>query len=790
MKSLSNNKRPDYKGAELLVQGIVQGVGFRPFVYNLATRLHVSGTVSNTSVGVTIRVLASEENLASFMHLLKDEAPPLARITSMDVRPLIEEIETNGFSILASVTGNKSNAAIPPDIALCSDCLRELLKESDRRFHYPFINCTNCGPRFSIIDTIPYDRPKTSMQVFSMCPSCNSEYTNPANRRFHAQPNACRDCGPQLSWHDKDGQEISDCNPVHEAISAVSDGNVIAIRGLGGFHLTVDACSEDAIYLLRKRKGRKFKPLAIMVADPDTARHFCHLTKGEEETLLGPEHPILLLRKKKESSLAPNLAPSVSDLGIMLPYTPLHHLLFQNEKCPKALVMTSGNMSGSPICTGNDQAIDQLAHIADFFLFHNREILTRVDDSVGKHMQGEMHLFRRARGYVPSPLLLPYKLPSIIACGAGYKNTFCLARDTFAFPSQHIGDLFSLENYAFYAESMDHLKKVLKIEPVAVACDLHPDYMSSHHARELSLPLYQVQHHHAHAVSVMAENGLKEDVLAIILDGTGYGTDGTIWGGEILRADLTTFERLGHLEQLSLPGGDSAANEPWRMGLSALYHTFGISGVQEQRLPSLLKTINDNTRQIVATMMESRFNSPLSSSCGRLFDGVAALLDIQLNSHFEGQAAMKLESLARKAMSGNWENEVMQAFSDNTSVPYRQKNGFWEIITTRFVKMIMEAMSGKHSKSQLALWFHLELIQSISKLVQHLSEQTGIRRIVLSGGCMQNQILLEGFYHVLEENDFQVFTGRQVPVNDGGISFGQAIIGGLQHVSRDTHAGN
>ncbi len=788
MQSLSKNKC-EPQGAELLVRGIVQGVGFRPFVYNLASRLHISGTVSNTSVGVTIKASATKESLASFIHLLKEEAPPLSRITSLDIRPLAEQIDTGAFAILASSTKDQSRAAIPPDVALCEDCKRELLSKSDRRYRYPFINCTNCGPRFTITETTPYDRPKTSMKVFPMCPSCSDEYANPSNRRFHAQPNACHDCGPKLSWHNSKGVELTGKNPVHEAISAMQDGKVVAIRGLGGFHLTVDATSKKAVALLRKRKGRKYKPLAVMVANLETARLFCHLTEEEENTLQSPQHPILLLSRKKDTGLAPNLAPSVSDLGIMLPYTPLHHLLFQEDDCPKALVMTSGNMSGRPICTGNSQAVEHLAHIADFFLLHNREILTRVDDSVGKYIQGDMRLFRRARGYAPTPVLLPFELPPIVACGAGFKNTFCLARDTYAFPSQHIGDLFSLENYEFYTESIQHLQKVFEIEPAAVACDLHPDYMSSHHAREQSLPLYPVQHHHAHAVSVMAEHDIQEEVLAIVLDGTGYGTDGTIWGGEILRADLTSFTRLGHLEQLSLPGGDAAAHEPWRMGLSALYHTFGNDGVLGQRLPSLLKTINANKRQIVTTMLESQFNTPLTSSCGRLFDGVAALLDVQLTSHFEGQAAMKLEALAQAAMKDNWKKELLLVYS-GSKAPFLEKNGEWEIITSRFVTMIMEEMAGKHSKSKLALRFHFELIQSICKLVQHLSRQTGIRKIVLSGGCMQNQILLEGFYHVLKENNFQVFTGRQIPVNDGGISFGQAIIGGLQHVSRNTHAGN
>ncbi len=789
MKNLSTRKR-DLKGAELLIQGVVQGVGFRPFVYNLANRLHVSGTVTNTSVGVFIKAAASDADLASFIHLLKHEAPPLARITSIEVRQYSEEIDWEDFSILSSVSQNSSSAIIPPDIALCPDCLEELLDKKDKRFHYPFINCTNCGPRFTIVNTIPYDRPKTSMDVFPMCHSCNDEYVDPANRRFHAQPNACRKCGPELSWHAGDGKKIDHCDPVQETISVINEGKVVAIRGLGGFHLTVDGCSDKAVKLLRDRKGRKSKPLAIMVANIETAKKFCHLSKKEEEILLSPEHPILLLPKRTVAGLALNLAPSMNDIGIVLPYTPLHHLLFQVDTCPDALVMTSGNVSGDPICTGNHQAIEELGHIADYFLLHNREIVTRVDDSVSKQIQGEVRSFRRSRGYVPSPFLLPYNLPPILACGAGLKNTFCLGRNNFAFPSQHIGDLFTVKNYEFFLESIEHFKRVFDVEPEVVACDIHPDYMSSQYAQELSLPLFPVQHHHAHAVAVMVENDLQEEVLAVVLDGTGFGTDGTIWGGEILLNDLTGYQRMGHLEQLSLPGGDAATNEPWRMGLSALYHTYGHKGLEEKKLPPLLKSIAPNQKEIVGAMLEKGFNSPFTSSCGRLFDAAAALLGLQDVSHFEGQAAMKLEALAQKALSTNWKAALLAEFATKDFSSHRPNNGKWEIVTSRFVTMIMDGLSGKQTKRSLALQLHFELIHSICKLIEQLSAHTGIRKIVLSGGCMQNQILLEGLFHILEKYNFKVYTGKNIPVNDGGISLGQAIIGGLNHVSRNTHAGN
>ncbi len=621
-----------------------------------------------------------------------------------------------------------------------------------------------------------------------MCPSCEEEYNDPSNRRFHAQPNACPDCGPHLIWPHGNDSALSG-NPIKACIDALADGKIVAIRGLGGFHLCVDATSEKAVGLLRNRKSRPFKPLAIMVADIHRARDFCHINKDEEDKLLSPEHPIILLPKKQNQVLASNLAPSIGDIGVMLPYTPLHHILFVDDKCPEALVMTSGNSSGVPICTGNSQAMAELDNIADYFLLHNRDILTRLDDSVVKRMQGDFRTLRRARGYTPLPLVLPYQLPPILASGAGFKNTLCMARDNYAFSSQHIGDLYSIKTFNFYTESIEHMKKVFEMEPEVVACDLHPDYLSSHYARGLGLPLYPIQHHHAHAVSVMAENHLDETVLAIILDGTGYGTDGTIWGGEILLASLTHFERLGHLEQLALPGGDIASNEPWRMGLSALHHSFDSSALDYHRLPPLLQTVTANQRQIVATMLESNFNSPLTSSCGRLFDAMAALLDIQLNSHFEGQAAMKLEALAKKAMTLNW-REALLAQAENFNMPFRKKNGNWEILTSRFVKILMRKLNEKSSKSHLALQFHFELITSMSAFIRHLAELTGIRTIVLSGGCMQNQILLEGFYHVLQENGFKVFTGKEIPINDGGISLGQAIIGGLQHVSRNTHAGD
>lgn len=788
MSNLNTRKR-NCKGVEFLIHGIVQGVGFRPFVYNLATLLGISGSVSNSSAGVLIRAVADRERLLSFKDKLEKEAPPLARIFSIEAHPATFDLPDDKFRILASTKGESVATWIPPDIALCKDCLAELLDLKDRRAGYPFINCTNCGPRFTIVETIPYDRPKTSMKVFPMCAGCAEEYETPTDRRFHAQPNACSDCGPHLSWHDHTGNLLSCSNPVAEAVTALKNGSILAIRGLGGFHLAVDALQESSVQLLRQRKGRKKKPLAIMVADINSAKKFAHVSDIEKKALLSPECPIVLLQKKTHSDLASNLAPDISDIGVMLPYTPLHHLLFHYRDCPGALVMTSGNVSGAPICTANDDAIRRLGAIADFFLLHNREIVTRIDDSVVKVIKGRPRPFRRARGYVPAPLLFSRTLPPIIGCGGGLKSTFCLAKDKLVFPSQHIGDLFNLESFEFYTESVEHLKKIFEIDPVAAACDLHPDYLSSRYAVDLDLPLYRIQHHHAHAVSVMAEHNLFKPVIAVVLDGTGYGPDGTIWGGEFLKADLVGYKRLGHFQHLSLPGGDAAAMEPWRMGCSALYHAYGSESLLAKALPSSLVPISPAKREIIKEMLEKGFNSPLTSSCGRLFDAVASILGLCLSAGYEGQAAMELETLATQAATKNWLSDLDSATQPNHSSRLLEKDGLWQIVTTDLVRIIHDDCNQGQDKRIIALHFHFELIGSILSLTQKLSEQTGIRDIVLSGGCLQNKLLLEGLFHVLSLQGYNVYTGRNAPINDGGVSIGQAIIGGLQHVSCHTHAG-
>ena len=779
----NSNRRHKQTGVEILVRGTVQGVGFRPFVYNLAYRFSVTGTVINTGDGVIVQAIAENEKLKAFIKAISEEAPPLSRLTSVDCRPFTFDVLPEGFAILASSATDAATTSIPPDIALCDDCYSELTDPADPRFCYPFINCTNCGPRFTIVETIPYDRPKTSMKVFPMCPACEKEYHNPADRRFHAQPNGCPECGPNISWHDQNGADLGTGDVIAAAAESLADKKIVAIRGLGGFHLAVNGCSKSSVALLRKRKNRPDKPLAIMVANPTTLQQFCYFSDKEKKLLLSPEHPIVLLKRKADSKLAPNLAPGIEDIGVMLPYTPLHHLLFREKKCPAALVMTSGNAGGTPICTGNKDALNRLHSIADLFLLHNREIVTRVDDSVVKIINQKPLIFRRARGFAPSPIAIPWQLPKILGCGAGLKSTFCLGRGKSSFLSQHIGDLSNLESYDFYTESIDHLKRVFQIEPEAVACDLHPDYLSSHYAEKLELPIYPIQHHHAHAVAVMAEHGLEEPVLAVVMDGTGYGPDGTVWGGEILKADLTSYSRLGHLSHLHLPGGDTATTEPWRMALSALYSAFGEEGLQMAQLPISLQHLDRTSVEVITTMLKNNFNAPLTSSCGRLFDAIAALLGIRQRISYEGQAAIELESLANKAVTRSWLGEILTDQYRNTPHPLIENEGKWEIRTQEFIKSILADLNEGGNPSAVALKFHTLLIGTITELIRNISRQTGIDRVVLCGGCMQNKLLLEGLFNTLTSENLQAYTGEMLPINDGAISFGQAVAGGLQHIS-------
>jgi hydrogenase maturation protein HypF len=774
------------RSIEVHIHGIVQGVGFRPFVYRLAARFSLVGSICNTSTGVLIRAGGNPARLDSFIAALEQEAPPLAVITFFSWSPLPEPLKEDNFVILKSEAQKRPATLISPDITVCEDCLAEITDPADRRYGYPFTNCTNCGPRFTIISGLPYDRPKTSMNIFSMCEACRLEYEDPLDRRFHAQPNACPVCGPKLSLHD-DKQLFADDHSIGETARALQNGLIVAVKGLGGFHLCVDATSEEAVNRLRKRKHRYAKPLAVMVADIAVAHKFGYLSTDEEALLQCRQHPIVLVKKRAQSGLARDISPGINEIGIMLPYTPLHSLLVAHAATPEVLVMTSGNLSDEPICTSNQDALTRLAGIADLFLVHNRDIVTRVDDSVVRWLNGRLQMIRRSRGYAPMPVLLANELPELLACGAELKNTFCLARGKMSFPGQHIGDLTGPKNLLFYEESITHFQDVFKIQPTRVVCDLHPDYLSTSFARKYSaarfLPLVQVQHHHAHAAAVMAEHDLDE-VLAVVFDGSGFGADGTVWGGEFLHASRSQCSRFGHIGQFSLPGGDAAIREPWRIGLSLLLHTS--ARIDSPALADFFK-IPVSSLSLLLQMLERNINSPLTSSCGRLFDGVAALLGVRSHVQYEGQAAMELECLAWSA------DEDPASVSTNFCPQYgpylEEKKRIWQVKIRPIIEALVTERDSGVAREQSAWNFHCRLAVSACEVVKQGAIQTGLTTVVLAGGCMQNRLLVTLLYNLLEREGLAVYSGEKIPVNDGGISLGQAYIGGVHDVSGNSHAG-
>lgn len=766
-------------GLAIHISGIVQGVGFRPFVYRIATELGIFGTVRNDGQGVEIEAFAPPEVLDHFLRQLRDSAPPLSRIEQIYQETMTAKSPTgmrkeNSFRILLSGETKGAQAAIPSDIALCQRCAAEITDPDNRRYNYPFTNCTDCGPRYTIVSEVPYDRSLTSMRDFKMCKECQREYDDPANRRFHAQPNACPVCGPQLT---ADNGE----SPLPSAVAALAAGKIVAIRALGGYQLVVDACNEDAVTRLRQRKKRPDKPLAIMIQAEESLWDIALPDPQETALLKSPQAPIILLKKKPSSQLAANIAPAIGEIGIMLPSTPLHKLLFATPGCPPFLVMTSGNIHGNPICRTPEEAGKELLEVADIFLHHNRDILTRVDDSVIRVAGEKSLLIRRSRGFAPNSLRIAQKLPPLIACGGAMKNTFCLARGNELIVSQHIGDLENPATFDFFLETFAHLKKLYHIEPELVVCDRHPDYPSSRFAKELDLPLYQVQHHHAHAAAVMAEHHLHE-ALAIVLDGTGLGDDGTIWGGEILHIAPYTSTRLAHLTPIPLPGGDQAAMEPWRMAMAVL-HTCGIDD-----LPPTLERIAQPQRHAIQALLSSKFHCPQTSSAGRLFDAAASLLGIRQQISYEGQAAMELEYFASRAFPEKQNKQLSHTFSKTEHAHFFQ--GKWEINTKQFVTMLLDGLAQGESTTTLALRFHQLLISAFATTTLKLAQEHGIRNVVLSGGCMQNRILLEGFLYFFQKSTVQIFLGEALPMNDGGLAAGQAIIGGMAHVSGNSNESN
>ena len=622
------------KRKKISIQGVVQGVGFRPLVYRLAQNENLKGFVFNTSRGVEIEVEGEPEALERFIQRIQSDPPPLAKITEIEVVDIQIKGEVE-FLIRSSREEERRSTLISPDISICDDCLVELFDPEDRRYHYPFINCTNCGPRYTIIQDIPYDRPKTTMSSFKMCPDCQGEYDDPSNRRFHAQPNACSVCGPKIWLVDRWDRQIESRDAIGEAVRALKEGKIIAIKGLGGFHLACDATNDSAVSRLRRRKGREEKPLAVMALDIPAVERFTKMSVQERDLLLSPSRPIVLLRKKRDNPLAESVAPRNNTFGTMLPYTPLHYLILKRGF--DALVMTSGNISEEPIAIGNREAQQRLGGIADIFLMHDRDIYLRSDDSVTRFISGLPRIIRRSRGTVPMPVFLRKKAPSILAVGGELKNTICLFKDDRAFLSQHIGDLENMETLAFFEECVHHFTRILQVEPVAIAHDLHPDYLSTQWALEQKeLPRIGVQHHHAHIAACLAENGREDRVIGIALDGTGYGDDGHIWGGEILKADLVTYERIAHFNYLPMPGGSAAIKEPWRMGIVYLYEIYrkleqdvtdGENFIGWMNKVPLVEKMDHEKIKIILKMIQKGVNVPKTSSLGRLFDGVAAIID-------------------------------------------------------------------------------------------------------------------------------------------------------------------
>lgn len=743
------------------IRGIVQGVGFRPFVYRLACAHGLSGWVMNTPAGVVLEAQGTSDAMGRFLAGLRDQAPPLAVIR--DVR--FEEMPAasdRGFVIRAS-GGAGAEVQIAPDSAVCADCLAELFDPADRRYRYPFINCTNCGPRYSIIRGAPYDRSLTTMADFAMCEACRAEYQDPAHRRFHAQPNACPACGPRLRLCDNRGGAV-DGDPLEAAIALLQAGRILAVKGLGGYHLAVDACNEAAVAELRRRKVRDEKPFALMVPDMAGVAALAACDATEARLLQGSEAPIVLLRKRQPNPIASLVAPANGYFGLMLPYTPLHHLLLRDRF--SALVMTSGNRADEPICYRDEEALERLAPVADHILGHDRNIHMRSDDSVIRVFRGQPVFLRRSRGYVPRPVRLPAPQPRVLAVGGELKNAVCLTRNDQAFLSQHIGDLQNDATLDSLARTVTHLQDTLRIRPQVVAHDLHPDYLSAGYAKALAgLPAVAVQHHHAHMASCMAEHALEGEVIGVIFDGTGYGIDGTVWGGEFLVGDYQRFRRLGQLRPVMLPGGDAAVREPFRMALAYLFDLFG-DRLFERDLPCVA-ALAPAARKLFLQMLQRRLNAPPTSSCGRLFDAVASLIGVRQTVAYEGQAAIELEALAGQGC------EVAH-------YPFRidQSVEPWQVDFRPMLSALLADVSGQRPAAESAGRFHHTLAAAAAEVCVGLRRRTGLERAVLSGGVFQNRLLSEVLCGLLEENGFQVFTQRLVPPNDGGLALGQAIVAG------------
>jgi len=734
------------------IKGLVQGVGFRPFIYRLAGSLNLKGWVENRNDGVAIKITCEPLTLNVFIDLIKHTAPPASTIETVEFFQVDKEIYYD-FQIVKSKTISDQITNVSPDIAVCSDCLEDM-KVQKNRIDYPFINCTNCGPRFTIIKDLPYDRDKTTMRDFEMCPDCRKEYTDIADRRFHAQPVACSLCGPEYSLlYDnkivKGTKEI-----IWKLVALINDGKIVAIKGLGGFFLACDAFCEESVNRLRKLKNREGKPFAVMFSNIDTLKEFAFVDIEEESSLLSLKRPIVLLQQKKY--MAPSVTVGFNTIGAMLPYMPIHHLLFEKLDIP-AIVLTSGNISDEPIITDNQIAIEKLTRIADAVLTYNRDIYNRTDDSVVTVINRKERIFRRSRGYVPVPIKMKLNVDGIFATGAELVNCFCIGKDNQAIISQHIGDLKNIETYEFYCETIEQFKKLFKYKPSLVVSDMHPNYLSTRYAVETKLKHIQVQHHHAHIASCMAEHNLDEKVIGVSFDGTGYGDDNNIWGGEFFVCDLREYTRISHFDYIPMPGGDKVTDEPWRMAVSYLYKIFG-NDFKKFNLP-FLKNVDRSYVEMLCSAVDKKINCPLTSSSGRLFDAVAALINLCPYSKFHAEAPMRLEAIIDKNIKEAY------PFTFNKTISFDET-----------FRQIVKDIQCLTSPSEISAKFHNTIISVINEVVKEIRVKYDLNKVVLSGGTFQNKFLLKNIENLLLKNDFEIFSHKKVPTNDGGIALGQLAI--------------
>jgi hydrogenase maturation protein HypF len=754
----------------ITVRGIVQGVGFRPYVYALARGHGLSGTVRNDAEGVRIEVEGAPENLERFLRALEEDPPPLAMVESVDWQPLTT-LGGREFRIEESREGLRRQTLVSPDVATCDDCLAEVLDPADKRYRYPFTNCTNCGPRFTITRTVPYDRATTTMSGFTMCPDCLREYEDPADRRFHAQPNACPACGPRVRLLDKFGHQLhaKPDDPILRTARMLRGRAIVAIKGLGGYHLACDPFDERAVRTLRGRKVRQDKPFALMARNLAQVRELCRVGSEEEALLTSPARPIVLLERRENTGVAEGVAPRQSTLGVMLAYTPLHHLLLRGAGIP--LVMTSGNNSDEPIAYRDEEALEQLCEIADYFLIHDREIHMRCDDTVVRTARGRPYPIRRSRGYAPAPLRLAADFRRhTLACGGELKNTFCLARDRHAFMSHHIGDMENYETLRSFREGIEHFSRLFDVSPELIAYDLHPEYLSTKYARELEetgLPALGVQHHHAHVASCLADNERPADerVIGVALDGTGYGTDGAVWGGEFFEGSLERgFTRLAHLEYAPLPGGSAAIRQPWRMALAQLISLYG---EDTMKLPlAAVQQAGERSVMLIARLVERKLNTPPTSSAGRLFDAVAALTGVPGTERttYEGQAAVELELAAGGPADRGYPFRL------------RPKGQGWIVETREIIRGVVEDLLAGRATGEISSRFHRTMAEVVAAGCEMIRVAGGTTAVALSGGTFQNMLLLGQVIKLLEGKGFQVYRHRRVPANDGGLALGQAIL--------------